>query len=190
MNSICDNFHQNPYVNPKTGRSITSHGLTFKSLVKECVDPCDKMGYEIFKIFDDKYRLSDKIFDTDRKNVNNLAINGLVTQNGYKNLINVIDMYERAYMDFILNVDENRTFIEKSSSTSKPRPILTSKDWAEALIELTNLVSIYRRDLKTFIDISTNRENIKAECNKLQIDDCSSPCIKRNTFYRKAYCDF
>lgn len=189
MYNICDAFQENPYINPKTGRAISTNGLTFKSLVNECADKCERMGYEIFQVFDMKYRSSEKIFETERSKTNMLFTNGLVTINGYEKIRNLIDMYEKVYTDFIVNVEKNKTFVEKSSSGGRPRPILNSKDWAEAIIELIDIVNIFKRDLKIYIDISTNRENISKECKASDINECGSPCVKKKTFYRKEYCD-
>lgn len=39
MSAICLAFHQNPTINPRTGRSIITHGPTYNNLVKECGTP-------------------------------------------------------------------------------------------------------------------------------------------------------
>jgi hypothetical protein len=149
---------------------------------------CDSVGYGILNTFVRKY-ITDKIFDNERERILYFYNTHQITYNGFTELISIIDSYEDNYNKFINNIISHRIFYEKSSYGKPPRSITTPQDWGEALIELTNLVSNYKRDLKNFIDIKKDPKTIQAECKITPLTTCQSPCAIKKPVFRKEFCD-
>ena len=191
MSIVCDKFREDPTVNPRTNRKIISAGKTYRSLVEECLQnqPCDDMGYGIFRTIDNKYRLGNKLFETERNKIHGLYETYQITLNGFRKITDVINIYESAYIQFINNVSYQRTYVEKSGSGNQQRQIKTPQDWGEAIIELVDLVDIFKRDLQTSISVNTNKNKIKDECHKTSAKDCKLPCTIKNPLLKSPYCD-
>lgn len=185
----------------KSDSGLGPKGLLLQSVVQQpiinneipinediCDESNDKMGYGILSTFDNKYRLADRTFDRERNRIKNLYSNHKITKNGYDVLTNIIDLYQERYDKFMKDVTENRTFVEKASSGKPQRDIKTSQDWGEAIIELVNLIDIFKRDLETFLDIETSKTTIDKECRANPIDSCQLPCAIKKPFFRRQYC--
>lgn len=190
---VCSKFLLDPTSNPRTGRKISKHGKTFADLSKECSrssPETDTTGYRIFSVVDNKFRLGNKIFETERLKIHSFYENKQVTLQGFRTLVSIIDLYERAYIRFIDNVVTKRIFVEKSSSGKPPRNIISPQDWGEAIIELYSLVDSFKIDLATGISVVTSKDYISKECLSTKIEDCNSPCIKKKPLLKSAFCDY
>ena len=209
--NVCVEFQKNPGIYPFTTIPINQEGYYYNKLTEECgqttgaannevvasvgevnIPPemCDVMGFEIFKTFDDKYRLGNKIFKTEETRIINMVRQKQITIRGYNRILDTIKLYEQSYNKFVDGVTNDRLFYEKSGSGSPPRKIIDAKDWGEAIIEFVNLVDNYKRDLKTAYDQSFDQKLIKDECKTYSIEQCELPCIKEKPFFGKPYCDY
>lgn len=149
----------------------------------------DHMAFEIFSTINDKYIKGFRIFETERTKITNLRASSQITEIGYLDIMNIINLYEVTYTQFIDNVTNNRIFVEKASSGKPPRKLITGQDWGEAIIELNNLVDIFRRDLQIGINVHLCKETLQKECKTLGPEKCSSPCKIKTPIFRTAYCD-
>jgi hypothetical protein len=165
-----------------------------KELVPQLLQPKseDSIGYGIFTIFDRKYR-ADKIFDGERRNISQLHETHQVTDPGYLFLNEIVNLYQERYNKFIDDIETKRIFYEKSGFGKPPRSIKTEQDWAEAIIELNDLVSSFKRDIKTHSDIKRNVNNIKKECVGFEANEtaCQLPCkIEKPLLFKQPSCGF
>jgi hypothetical protein len=163
------------------GRTISPNNIPYQ------ID--DATAIAIFSTIDNKYRKGYRIFDTERLNVLRLNRNNQITDTGFCDLNNIIQLYEQTYQKFIDDVVLRRIFYEKASSGRPPRQLLTGLDWGDAIIELINLVDIFKRDLQTSISVHTQPEILKKECQTFPVNRCRSPCTVNRPFFRKSYCD-
>lgn len=150
---------------------------------------CDPIAYDIFATVDRKYRVGDRIFDAERDRILDFFLKLRVTRKGFANLIQIVDLYEGVYEKFVSNVRDRRIFFEKSGFGKPARQIRDPQDWAEAIIELIDLVSSYRRDIATAVSNNLNPETVRAECQSTEVDNCQPPCEIKRPLFSKNYCD-
>jgi len=149
-------------------------------------DICDKMGYDIFMKFDQKYIQVNKVFDVERNNLIDFNYDTLITHKSFNVLIKIINDFEFIYKNLIFEVTTDRTFSPKSGGgkifISKP------EDWANVIMELTSLVNlfldIYKKELRKRLD----PDYITKECEDTQLVYCNPPCGRQSTWLGYEYC--
>jgi len=174
-----------PVVSPKNTQSIPS-GVVQLTIS----NACDEMGYGILMTFHNKYILADRIFNNGRDTIIHLYSTHQITYDGFRFLMEIIDLFEQRFDKFIKDITEKRIFFEKSGFGKPPRKLITPQDWGEAIAELIDLVNVYKRDLQIHIDIRRNPSNLKEECKKMPLSQCGPPCEIKKPFFRKSYCSY
>ncbi|MFS8160297.1 MAG: hypothetical protein ACMG6E_08840, partial [Candidatus Roizmanbacteria bacterium] len=154
-----------------------------------CSTSNDQFGYGIFNIFDRKYRQADKIFQRAGDKILSLHKQKRLTKNGLAKLTNVLDLYSEIYEKFVADVQTKRVYTPKASSGGKAIAIKTPQDWAEATIELVDLVNKFHQALEDNIKGVTNTENLEKECKSDA--NCDYPCTKKKgLFGKKTTCSY
>ena len=136
--------------------------------------PNDKFGFETFEIFVKKYK-ADNIFERAKSVIAGLQL----LSTSKKKLQDIIDIYSDMYNKFVQKVANERLYTPKASSGAKPIKIVTAQDWAEATIELIDLVNKFNA---TFRSTMSGEIDLKKNCEKLDIDKCEQPCQKTGLF--------
>jgi hypothetical protein len=170
-------------------QSITTTPMQIMKPVTKFVESRDSTGLGILMTFVRKYA-TDRIFEHERDRVLHLYSTHQITYNGFKSLIEIIDQYETRYTKFVDDIETKRVFYEKSAFGKPPRELKTDQDWGEALIELIDLINNFKRDIKTYIDIKRDPENLEKECKTYAAvgSACQPPCIIMKPFLRPHYC--
>jgi hypothetical protein len=148
----------------------------------------DSYGKEIFDTFVNKYR-ANRVFDNEKNRLYILykQSKSLHTSD-YTDLLGMINLYENMYNTFVNRVDTDRQFREKASTSAEMRDIITGKDWAEAVIELQDLVARFKNDIHENIKAKTNIDYVKSKCSNTGYDMCAYPCVKRPSKVKKDVC--
>ena len=149
------------------------------------VTPClsdheqlDQFSYDMFKIWDLKYTKADKVFERASNKILTLYQQKLLLDADRDTLGNILNIYSEAYTRFVSQVAFERTFTPKAGSGQLPINIVTAKDWAEATIELVDLVNKFNQTLNESISIFTKPDYLKRNCKVKKINDCNYPCNK------------
>lgn len=159
---------------------------------QEPPQPCennDKYGYGVFQTFEKKYK-ADRIFERAANKILDLYRSKFLTQKGLRQLSLIVELYSEQYTKFVNMIKTQRMFYEKASSGKPPVKIVSSQDWAEAIIEFNDLVSKFQSTLDENIKLYASLENIQKECVATPVENCSYPCsIKAGYFGRKS-CEY
>lgn len=172
---------------PAQKELLGDHLNNTPELMAECID---KVGKDIFDIFVQKYK-TDDVFGRQRRNLQTLFSSRSLTKPDYDMLLINISEYQQRYDEFIEWVNKDRKFIEKSGSGNKPRKIKTSKDWAEAIIELQDTINKFEPIFKPIIDMKKDPKHIAEYCQGESYDKCPYPCDKESYFiFGKGKCTY
>lgn len=220
MSSVCYAFHQNPNINPRTGRKIDQNAKTYNDLIKECGNPphqtayiststssyiqeeeqipclveeqiaefADELQYRIFSTIYNKYLSTDKIFEKNRNKIVFMRNTHQITDQGFRNLMNVINLWEQEYHRIGDNVTNIRQFSDKQGGLN--RSIVEPEDWAQVIMKLTDTITLFTRDLDLAININTNPQTLKRECTTTSVNKCTPPCIIDKGFFTSDKCDY
>ena len=149
----------------------------------------DQFGIDIFNTFIKKYQ-KDSPFQRSKAAVSRNFENKSITQKGKTFLIDsVIEPYEEMFLKFVKQVQDTRTFKEKASSTSKLRNIVTPQDWAEAIIEIEDLIAKFKVTFFDQVKVMMDSNTISKQCANTLISECNRPCninkFKKQCSYKK-----
>lgn len=150
----------------------------------------DILQYEIFLTVYNKYILADKIFEKNKTKAKFMKDTNQITERGYGNILNVINLWEQMYYRLANDVTNKREFTEKAGQGKLPRRINNSKDWAEAIIELVDTVNKYGRDVDLAFSINSDPVTLKKECNLTDVKQCQSPCIIDRGYFTPNKCTY
>ena len=152
----------------------------------ECESEKDVFGINIFNTVVSKYE-TDSPFKRSKESVKENYRNKAITKEGRDFLIkSVIEPYHEMFSKFVNQVRKERTFKEKASSSSKLRKIVTSQDWAEAIIEIEDTVSKFRGVIFDQVKSMMNDKTLTRQCANLVISECNKPCkVKKNRKLKK-----
>jgi hypothetical protein len=148
----------------------------------------DAVGKEIFDVFVKKYT-ADKVFE--RANTKILDMYNkqrLLTTIDRDYLLNIIEQFNEIYDKFVARVNKERRFVEKSGSGNAPRNIVTGSDWAEAIIELQDIINKFLQAFDANIKSRTDPKKLTEYCEKSDLATCAYPCKKKISKIGKDKC--
>jgi hypothetical protein len=173
-----DDFYLNAYMEKN---SETTHSDQVKMIIDLSVD---STGKSIFDTFVKKYR-ADDLVGRKKREIKLFYENKRMIHLDYMKGLQRINIVETAVEDFITLVNTERKFFERSGSGNPARNIITTKDWAEAMIEFYTLPQSQMPGINDFIKGVIDLGNLESYCDSLSYDDCASPCFKNNGVLRK-----
>ena len=149
----------------------------------------DNILYDIFNtIFYKKYIYADKIFTKYRMQINDYYKNLIITKESYISLLNIVNIYEKAYLDTFNDASSKRTYKLKVGGGIVK--LDTAQSWAELIIEMTDTINKFKDNIIPAIEYAQNPENILQQCKKLNINECIAPCNIEKPFFSKNYCNY
>ena len=178
-----------PIWSPGKVKPISEKKIEMAGIHKKSESIMDLFGKEIFDVFTKKYN-ADKIFERGTNKILDLYNKQRLLSPADRDYLvaNVIEPFHEIYDKFISRVNKERRFVEKSASGKPPRDIVTATDWAEAIIELQDLVEKFKQALDSNIKDRSNPSKMIAYCEKIDPEKCDYPCKKKVSRIGKDKC--
>jgi len=148
-----------------------------------------KLGVEIFNTFVKKYEANNEFYKL-RKNIQFFYDNKKLTKSKYVEAMYLMNEFEKVYKKFVIDIRNSCQFVEKASSSTNARKIITGKDWGEAIIELIDFFNKMTAQMDSYIKENSNPVKINDQCNKTKLEYCENQtvCKIRKNLLKKYQC--
>ena len=97
--------------------------------------------YSVYK----KYIYADKIFTKYRIQINDYYKNQIITKESFISLLNIVNIYEKAYLDTYNDATNKRIY--KMKVGGGIIKLETAQSWAELIIEMTDTINKFKDNI-------------------------------------------
>lgn len=166
------------------------------------VNPTSNVDYgqQIYMAMANRYRDTLRLFKSAEDDIALARAQRKVTSFGEHRLRAIIRTYANEYKDIVERIQLNKTYLpiipdSKAKPTTihfgkKAMQITNAQSWADACIELSDLVRRFSEDLNEMTAQSQNVKTLEKECSQTDLSKCEYPCNLKKSFTGKKTCQY